>query len=517
MLINVTLILHTEDTIFLESRTAGLYPAQNFWKNNPEASGFDGDDVIGSTENYILVRDGNDTKIYIKNIIGGSAPYEATDEMDGVIISYAEDTENKVLKAIDEDGNIYTMTSNGIVSSTQTVGSGVDTGSEVYFDGVSFYYFFDGDIYRQITDFTDPDTQTIDPVFQDYGFGSVVGVEEYGNDLGIFIRRGVGTQFLLWDKQDNTVLVDKVHMNDDIFIASGILDGVLVMIAGVQRSRNNVESVGEIVVQTYTGHGFKPVKIIKSGSVDFNLVAKEGFSYNSTHREIIFDFKTANGTNHEEVCRNNHIQGNYIYRVTNHIKEGLVIDTILEYSDTQEVQAISSEYGAEKIVLKDTNGDLDYFQNTDFNSCRAETWGDGDWQFEDSFYITNFYEKTANHHVLDGVGMTVEKMIEDDEAVEVYYRTSERDEFKLIENITYDIIKDNTDQHMSEDRIDSEDNPDNVALSKQMIYLVDAQDHEDEPNIDEYHEIQFMFKLTHGMSIINAWRVYNYNTRNYKI
>lgn len=92
------------------------------------------------------------------------------------------------------------------------------------------------------------------------------------------------------------------------------------------------------------------------------------------------------------------------------------------------------------------------------------------------------------------------------EKLEVYYRTSDREDWKLLGVVTPELVIENVNK-----RIDMEDD---IPLPMQRYQITKL------PNQDalpEFNEIQFKFRSYNGFSMIGCWFEYDYVTRNTKM
>lgn len=139
----------------------------------------------------------------------------------------------------------------------------------------------------------------------------------------------------------------------------------------------------------------------------------------------------------------------------------------------------------------------DNFENfNDFNYDDYEN-------YSSTEYITNFLEDAYDLKKLNAVSFTFEKLFKNtngsggSETAEIYYRTSDREDFTLLATVTAQNVIDYTNK---------EANMTGSVPVLQQRY--DISQMPDGSSLPSFNEIQFYFKIKNGMSIIDAFYEY---------
>jgi hypothetical protein len=109
-----------------------------------------------------------------------------------------------------------------------------------------------------------------------------------------------------------------------------------------------------------------------------------------------------------------------------------------------------------------------------------------------------------NEHTLTAISLSFEKLFNAEE-LDIYYRTSDKESFVLLANITRQKVKDNVNK-----RIDQSTAVPTPSQRYQITKMPDG------TALPEFNEIQFKFVSKKGFSIIGSWFEYDYITRNTK-
>ena len=109
-----------------------------------------------------------------------------------------------------------------------------------------------------------------------------------------------------------------------------------------------------------------------------------------------------------------------------------------------------------------------------------------------------------NEHTLTAISLSFEKLFNAEE-LDIYYRTSDKESFVLLANITRQKVKDNANKRKDHSTADP-----TPSQRYQITKMPDG------TALPELKEIQFKFVSKKGFSIIGSRSEYDYITRNTK-
>lgn len=487
----------------------GLYPAKNYEVDNPTSdllSSYDLVDIIGNEENYgtgekdpkvIVDAGGGVYKFYevtqsgTKNVDHNGDISATAHGDDGVY--FVDDTNNKVYSP--------SYTSTAIVDKgTFPISSlGVDIGG---FDGL--HYIYAGTkIWKHL-----PGSNPV-LAFNSTGFENLYFMDFYEDYAIFFVQNKRNVEVYWWDKKSTDFFYRRKVIKNASLLAGGVVDGRLMLVFATANRNNDKELRGEIVVTAWNGADFERINSIKAGTTD---VEKTSSYINNTtcrcgNNVMFFAVDEAIANSHTELFRN------YIYKVYKDGSIAVVSDVIANGTqDRAMVVNISMSYNMFGLDSSGANGPKIY-TNAGNTSVSYTNYA----QYNQTRYITNFMCNPAEYHRLDRFYVSFEKLFKNvtppgPEELDVYYRTSDRQDWTLLLNLTPQKVIDNVDQNRDE-TVKNTESP--VFHQRYAITTINGLQSEDGMNaLPEFYEIQLDFRLKNGMSIIGAYMDYSNITRN---
>lgn len=363
--------------------------------------------------------------------------------------------------------------------------SGANARTPMAFDGLYVWLVEEGnDIWRWL-----PGGSTVEKIFDENPFVEIVSVCFYENQMVIFdstYGRGDATDFVyFWDKSNSTFFNERIPINGYI-LAGGVIENDLYIAYSIVSNSNAKEEIGDIVIAQWNGSKFVEINRIKSGTKDvrrnyssyYYLTGRNCVSNNNYMLfSIIF-----NANSKDELYKN------YIFKIKSGGYVEVETDTITGNAPLMinSFRHFNAYVENNKIYLNNEINET----NTDYTNYTKTT------------YITNFLCNPYNTHRLDGLSFTFEKLFNVEE-LDIYYRTSDRESFVLLGNITRQKVKDNVNKRIDQSTA--------VPTPSQRYQITKMPDNTALP---EFNEIQFKFVSKKGFSIIGAWFDYSYITRN---
>lgn len=475
------------------SREDGLYPSFDFYQENPSTLGASDTivDIIGTDEDgfetKVIVNSGSDTKFYDlgSNSTGNSTAVGLSYDCgcfgnDGVHIALS-------------DNNIYRV--NHVNTNLSLLGTVASFSADLaVFDGL-YYWWIGSKIFRQLGGAAP--TLAFNSVGRTIRFAA-----PYNDQLVLFSEDGGSITALFWDKSDTDLFDKRIVIDNAKLIAAGVVDGKLMLIKGVGNSANPKERNGEIVVTIYDGESFVRVNSIKAGS---RLTEYEAMTGVGIGNEVMCFSVTNNDDTH-----NTDLYQNFIYKVRN---DGSIEVQQLPDSAHGDTHIVRIMYNYILYCQRGATGTADRIY---INETTNDNYADYE-SYNTTTYITNFMNNPFNRHKLDGVAVVFEKLFEQTtvtptgEQLDLYYRTSEREAFTLLGEITVEKVKDDVDQNFDPVEKAADYASDTLPLDTQIYQITKMPDGSALP---EFNEIQFKFVSKRGFSVIQAWYYYSYITRN---
>lgn len=328
----------------------------------------------------------------------------------------------------------------------------------------------------------------------------VLGIEFYAEFMVIFCTNEKDIIIFFYDKGNSTFFTQRVVVQNSTFLASGVVDGKLLLCHGVGNAHNLAESAGVIRVSQFDGSQFTKLNEISTNSrtvVRSNLIPKG--SWDTGNSVIIFAVK-----DNEVSGTRSDINKNYIYKVYSNgrivVQTLPTVDGSTSYATTARVFYDFSAY-----ALNGTSGGSVYTNestNTGFNDYGSD--------FNETTYITNFLEDPNGYYRLDNVSISFEKLFRNgatssatDEELLIYYRVSDRVDWTLMATINAQTVIDNVNKRL--------ESPATVPINEQRYQITKMPDGSALP---EFNEIQFKFVSKRGFSVIGAWYDMSYISRN---
>lgn len=363
--------------------------------------------------------------------------------------------------------------------------SGSNRRTPMAFDGLYVWLVEEGaDIWRIL-----PDSSITEKIFTSNPFVDIVSVAFYENQMVIFdstYSRGDNNDFVyFWDKSNSSLFQNRVKV-DGYILAGGVIENDLYIVYSVVSNSNAKEQIGDIIIAKWNGTKFSEINRIKAGTR--NIRRNYSTYYYLTGRNCVSNndymlFSVVDNANSKD-----EIYKNYIYKVKADGSIDVETDTITGNAPLMinTFRHFNAFVESNKIYINAENDET----NTNYANYTKTT------------YITNFLCNPYNTHRLDGLSFTFEKLFNVEE-LDIYYRTSDKESFVLLGNITRQKVKDNVNKRIDQStavptpsqRYQITKMPDNIALP-------------------EFNEIQFKFVSKKGFSIIGAWFDYSYITRN---
>ncbi len=481
-----------------KARTKGLYPAQDFYRENPDdlTSSEEIVDILGSEESTfdIKVIQDNGTDILFNNL-GSNSSSNTTLAGKGYNCG-AFGNDGVHIHA--DDNHIYKI--QHVNSNSTDLGAlpaGAGSPHLAGYDGVYYWWVSQDEICKQLG------SAAATIAFNDVGL-SARFMDFYGDQMVLFAEEAGSIIVLFWDKSDLDLFDKRIVIKNARLIAGGVVNGKLMLIKSVGNSSNVKEQNGEIIVTIYDGEKFARVNSIKAG--DDNIVSYEDVTGVGIGSEVMAFSVTGNAAAH-----NTDLYKDYVYKVYDDgAIEVIFSPDTTTYGDVHIVRIFYNYIclaqrgvGATPAIIW-INEELD------------EDYGD----YEDYLtteYITNFYNNPYNDHQMDGFNVAFEKIFEQTdtgaspqtgEELDVYFRVSERDTWTLLMNVTAQKVKEYVNQFRDQS---AEYASDTTGMHEQRYSVTKLPDGNPLP---EFNEIQFKFVSKRGFSIIGAWYGYTYLSRN---
>ena len=459
----------------LDTSSRGMYPSIDF----QEVSGVPAGAVVKKfVGGRVFVQDGNDVKIYnwYGDISLGSADYtisnkEFEDAVDG----------NDGVHWIDDDGHVWKR-DNDITGGASVPHIGTN---RITFDGTYYFFTAGNEIWRQLGD----DTPT--KVFDETG-GYVKQIFAHSNNIFYITHNSLDFTINIWSKDSSTLLERKVIVSNARLLGIGSLDGDVIVVTGVGNSTNTNEKKGEIIVSIFDGEKLVRLNSIRAGD-DQISVRKNAFAIGNGVMAV--------GIRSNASDRNFTLYKDWLLK----IKSNGSIEAIHSFDNDSNDKFRSVGISYNFIAFGTDNGKF-YYNNDDVNN----NYGHQLSTYTNARYITNLLDFTGSKHKFGGIGISFEKIFNQQSELIISYRVSERDDWTVIDTVTAQKIKDNMDTRQSQTTKDAEYNDDDVGLNIQHYELTKMPDG---TPFNEYYEIQFKFESKHGFSLIDAWYYTDYIKR----
>lgn len=473
------------------SRSGGLYPSVDFVQERPDnlTSSENILDVLGSEDGTfdikVIVESGTDVKFY--NLGSNTTSNTTLTAKDYECGAFGNDG----VYAVMDDDHVYKV--QHVNSNTSDAGTFLEARPHLGgFDGLYYWWLSNNEIYKQLGG----DAPTV--AFNNIGL--TPRFFDFWNDqMVIFCEDASGIVVLFWDKSDLDLFDKRIFIPNAKLIAAGINNGTLQVVKSVGNSSNSKERDGEIVVTAYDGEKFVRQNSIKAGDRTVEYVKNTGVGIGS--EVILFSVDGNFDTHNEELYQN------YIYKIQS---DGAIEVQWLDDAVSGDVDIVRVFYN---FILYATSGLGAVAPRIFINEDNDDSYN-GYSEFNNSTYITNFLNNPYNLHKLDGFAVAFEKLFEQTtedptgEELDIYYRVSERDDFTLLGNVTVEKVKDYVNARGDQS---TEYASDVLGLPEQR-YMISKMP--DDSALPEFNEIQFKFVSKRGFSIIGAWYLYSYLSRN---
>lgn len=483
-------------------KSQGLYPACGFTEPGTIPTDADIIDIAGWVETSstpdklprVIVYSNSKTRFYE---IGGSS--EVNTAIDDGVLAVATGSDGIYIATDGKEvvSPLY-QNNNTVTIATFPKSPLVEVGG---FDGL-YYWWIGGKIWRQLAG-----SSTIELIMDGTGLSNPYFLDFY-KDYSIIYDQTHSTSFggtdstivYFHDKMNSTSFSKRFVYKNERLLAGGVLDNLPILVTQKAHSQNAKESRGQIIVRAYNGDEFLFLNSIKANEDEVSAGGSElkqsGCKVNGEYMIFsVTDNDQGDGDPTKELAKN------HIYKV---FKDGSIqilttpsIDSARP--DSHHASAVGtffdfdaygmdnvSTYPARVFYNRNTNR-----TNTDYNG------------FETT-YITNFLCNPYNEHTLTALSLSFEKLFNVEE-LDIYYRTSDKESFVLLANITRQKVKDDVNK-----RIDQSTATPTPSQRYQITKMPDG------TALPEFNEIQFKFVSKNGFSIIGSWFDYDYITRNTK-
>lgn len=493
----------------LNESTPGLYPSKDYYLEEPHTgvnSAWDLLDVIGSDKadpnlggNFdikAIYDAGSDVRFF--NLGSSSESNTALTGKSVLATAFGVDG----IYVLCNDKKVYRP--NHSNSNTPEIGDllGNSLGIEVGgFDGLRYWWAGNNGIWRQLPG--EDGVQVMDTV----GF-EFTKMDFYRDYMVLFAQRnGKDVYVLFWDKQNTVAFTKRIIIRNAQLLAGGVVDGVLMCVYSVGDTTNAKEYEGKIVVSAFDGENFKELNSIKAGreQVSITDTGLNGSSMDTGNEVMLFTVD-----DNERASKNPDLYQNYVYKVRNN--GAIEVETLPATNGSANYANLARVFYNFNLVSVGSSGSepakiyINDETNRDFDDYEG---------YSTTEYITNFLNNPFNYHRLEGLSFAFEKFFKNTdnpsapngpEKMEVYCRTSERESFTLIGEITPALVIANVDTRQDPTVAATE-----IPVKKQIYQFTKRADG---TTLPEYNEIQFKLKLFNGFSLIGAWYEYSYITRN---
>jgi hypothetical protein len=482
------------------SNSKGLYPSRDFYLERPFDL-LDTDnilDIIGSEETVggtaldikVIVERGSDIRFFnLGTDIESNTALLSMNFLCGV-------SGRDGVKIATSAENIYTIQHANSNSSVD--GPFLEAWPDIAaFDGLYYWWIGSGEIYKQIGD--------ADPTVAFNNLGFTPRFAAFYNDQMVIFGEEAGNVFVVfWDKSDADLFDKRILIPNSRLIAAGNVNGRLMLITSTANSANAKERRGEIIISGYDGEKFARMNSLRAGQNDVRYVSETGVGVGA--EEMLFSVRD-NDSSH-----NTTLYQNYVYRVKS--DGSIQAQTLIDDAVHGDVHVVRQFY---KFTLIATVGGSDPAPAIFINEDTDDDYEDYE-EYTDTEYVTNFLASPYNRHKLEGVAIAFEKLFEQTdsgadpvtgEQLDLYYRVSERDDFTLLGEITVEKVKDEV--NVRKDQSTEYATDDEFGLPEQIYQITKMPDGSALP---EFNEIQFRFVSKRGFSVIGAWYMYSYITRN---
>lgn len=478
-----------------KARTKGLYPAQDFYQEQPDdlTSSEDIEDILGSEESpfdiKVITTDG--TNLNFNNLGSNSSSNTQLTNKGYECGAFGDDGVHIVC----DDEHIYKVQhANSNTTDQGALPAGAGTPHLAGFDGLYYWYVSSDEICKQLG------SAAATIAFNDVGL-SARFMDFYNDQMVLFAEEAGSIIVLFWDKSDTDLFEKRIVIKNARLIAGGVVNGKLMLIKSVGNTSNAKEQNGEIVITIYDGEKFQRVNSIKAGDDVVSYEATTGVGVGS---EVMAFSITGNVNTH-----NTDLYKDYVYKVYDDgAIEVLFSPDTTTYGDVHIVRifynymCIAQRGANTPIIWINEETDEDYQDYEDYLTTE---------------YITNFLNNPYNDHQMDGFMVAFEKIFEQTdtgaspqtgEELDVYFRVSERDSWTLLMNVTAQKVKEQINQFRDDSVAYASDT---TGMHEQRYSVTKLPD---ESPLPEFNEIQFKFVSKRGFSIIGAWYGYTYLSRN---
>lgn len=451
--------------------TRGLYGGKDF---SDDGVDFTTDetivDIIGYTydDPFIITEDGSTINVYdgISNTPIDSGSYFVDAMADG----------NDGVHFVDESSRKVYRIRKGVAGIIADAGAfpsfpAVDIGT---FDGL-YYWWIGGKIWRQLED-DNPEL-----IMSSSGIDSPRFAVPYRDYIVIFSQKTSSQdsqsywqpiEVFFHDKKNTTLFSKRIQASGSTLLGAGVIKDRLFMIYNRPTYLNVNELASEIVVSAFDGEKFVEMNTILGGrerlSIPNSYLAGTTCRWNDEFIIFSVDNNDRNYIRHQDLTKN------YLYRVYYDGRIEALAEPFLtnsrNYASVVQINSDGIYYGLDtqsstptKVLMNNSN------QTSDINNF---------FEFSSTKYITNFYCNPYNTHHLDGISFTFEKILDNSSAsypdpeLNIFYRISDRDNWTLLSNITYQDIINNVDKRITMTPSTT------VPLPEQRYQIVKQQDFE---------------------------------------
>lgn len=483
----------------LTSDEEGLYPSTDFIRKN-YASAAVATNGYFTKNNYVIVTVGANNAVY-KNTGGATLTFQANIPDTSSVIAVCETNDVNIILVLLSDGKLYSV--NGAVISLIFTLAGASANGYIVYDGFFWFISFGAKLYR-----LDPDLVTVTTAKNTTSTlqSDIVNVQIFNGYVVVVRELGKFVQFDFWSiaEADADLYQKRVVEENCRHLGLGVISGKLIFTKSVGNISNVKEGYGNIVVSIFDGEKFTKLNSIRAGGRGVTVSGKQPQSVGNGIMVIAIK--------ENENALTDTLFKNWVLK----IKEDGAIETLFEPGDVSDgfsVVAINVEYDTISMLVEESGGDVVFYETADVDA-NYDDYQD----FNTSEYATNFLNNSLNVHKLTSFGVSFEKVFEQvtattGERLFIDYRTSERDPWTLLHEVTSLTIKDYTADEYSMALREAEYASDSTGQTIQSYVITKMPDKSELPR---FNEIQFRFRSKKGFSLLQAWYTYEYIIRNTK-
>lgn len=474
----------------------GMYPAKDFVISQPTTALLDSDSIVDIIGGKIIVKQAdNDLRFYRigentpsnNNLVLGAANLAcayAQNEADALYI--VENDAGKVWNVRVASANVTEVATFPSIPSV-TIGG---------YDGLKFWWVGE-EIWSQLPG------QVPTLIFSSTGFGTAPSqIDFYEDQMIIWVQENNDIVVYFWDKSDTTFFQKRITIKNSTFMGGVVINGQLMMVYYSPDASNIKEKTGNIVVTALDGYKFRQINSIIAGSklAQMHFGNARGTACRCNNEYMILATRGTVNTKNTDLFKE------YVYKI---YRDGRIeVLTEVVTNGTRTHASVVNFINEDGHIIGLNAGGTGFPPKLYVDKSDTNAWNNYV-AYNNSTYITNFLGSPYNDHRLEAIEVAFEKLLRNggtsattDEELDIYYRTSDRDAWVLLGNVTAQKVIDNVNLRGT----------DSTTPLKEQRYQITKMP--DNSALPEFNEIQFKFNSKKGFSIIGAWFEYEYITRN---